>query len=199
LTNFDEEGRETSLCSNRAHANQTSSMPDDRDNPSLEDKYIKRTKLLQYSDDNRSNQIYNKNANFAAIEDSDPVRVLWERLCQVTQRLVIAKAANDKLADIFKRSPDNEKKRLIDSLKEEVVLLNIVKTQLEEAVSNAVAEGLLSMGSNTSNSAKRGRDSANNNPSSEVDNNNEDNDGSAIFRETLPSFSVTFDSSDSSS
>jgi hypothetical protein len=70
------------------------------------------------------------------------MRVLWERQCQVAQRLLIARAAQTKLSELQNVAPDSEKEGLLGTLSEEIVLLAIVKAQLEEAVSRCFAMGL---------------------------------------------------------
>jgi hypothetical protein len=79
------------------------------------------------------------------IVNADALHQIWERLCQVTQRLILAKATKDSLAEVNRTSSDDENERLLHGLREEIVLLNIVKSQLEEAISKAVAQGLLTI------------------------------------------------------
>jgi hypothetical protein len=73
---------------------------------------------------------------------TENMRVLWERQCQVAQRLLIARAAQTKLSELQNAAPDSEKEGLLGALSEEIVLLAIVKAQLEEAVSRCFAMGL---------------------------------------------------------
>jgi hypothetical protein len=73
---------------------------------------------------------------------TENMRVLWERQCQVAQRLLIARAAQTKLSELQNVAPDSEKEGLLGTLSEEIVLLAIVKAQLEEAVSRCFAMGL---------------------------------------------------------
>jgi hypothetical protein len=60
----------------------------------------------------------------------------------VAQRLLIARAAQTKLSELQNAAPDSEKEGLLGALSEEIVLLAIVKAQLEEAVSRCFAMGL---------------------------------------------------------
>eukprot|EP00601_Ochromonadales_sp_CCMP2298_P012533 CAMPEP_0173250454 /NCGR_PEP_ID=MMETSP1142-20121109/19588_1 /TAXON_ID=483371 /ORGANISM="non described non described, Strain CCMP2298" /LENGTH=340 /DNA_ID=CAMNT_0014183203 /DNA_START=25 /DNA_END=1044 /DNA_ORIENTATION=+ len=68
--------------------------------------------------------------------------VLWDRFCQVSQRLMLAKAAQAKLSEFHLAAPTDEKEKLLKTLGEEIVLLVIVKTQLEEALSRCFLLGL---------------------------------------------------------
>ena len=70
---------------------------------------------------------------------------LWERLCQISQRLLVAQTAKDKLVELQCVNPDERKVQLLQSLIDEISLVTIVKSQIEEAMSRAVSEGLNSI------------------------------------------------------
>jgi hypothetical protein len=55
---------------------------------------------------------------------------------------MLAKAAQAKLSEFHISSPTDEKEKLLKMLGEEIVLLVIVKTQLEEALSRCFLLGL---------------------------------------------------------
>ena len=73
---------------------------------------------------------------------TENMRVLWERHCQVAQRLLLARVTQAKLLELQSIAPDSEKEQLLTSLSEELVLLAVVKAQLEEAVSRCLVMGL---------------------------------------------------------
>lgn len=72
---------------------------------------------------------------------------MWERLCQISQRLLVATTAKDKLRELNLISPDPYKEQLMKALSDEIALVSIVKSQIEEAISRAVGDGLNSIGS----------------------------------------------------
>lgn len=73
---------------------------------------------------------------------TENMRILWDRHCQIAQRLLLAKAAQAKLQEFQATAPDSEKATILKSLNEEIVLLVVVKAQLEEAVSRCYLLGL---------------------------------------------------------
>ena len=73
---------------------------------------------------------------------TENMKILWDRHCQIAQRLLLAKAAQAKLAEFQVVAPDTEKETILKALSEEIVLLVVVKAQLEEAVSRCFRLGL---------------------------------------------------------
>lgn len=73
---------------------------------------------------------------------TENMRILWDRHCQIAQRLLLAKAAQAKLQEFQSVAPDSEKAAILKALNEEIVLLVVVKAQLEEAVSRCYLLGL---------------------------------------------------------
>ena len=68
------------------------------------------------------------------------LRLMWERFCQISQRIIVAKSSQQLLKQLSERDPsDPEKKQLLAALEEEVDMLATVKGQLEEAVSRCFA------------------------------------------------------------
>jgi hypothetical protein len=68
------------------------------------------------------------------------LRLMWERFCQISQRIIVAKSSQQLLKQLSERDPsDPEKKQLLAALEEEVGMLATVKGQLEEAVSRCFA------------------------------------------------------------
>jgi hypothetical protein len=61
-------------------------------------------------------------------------KLMWEKLCLTYQRLLLAKAVQEKLSDSQIREPDATKGKLLKGLNEEVIMLSFVKSQLEEAM-----------------------------------------------------------------
>lgn len=78
------------------------------------------------------------------LENPGHVRSIWERHSSISQRLLIAKAARDQLIELQRYSPDEEKMKLLMPLIDEIALLGLAKTQLEECLERAVAQGLAS-------------------------------------------------------
>ncbi len=60
------------------------------------------------------------------------MKQLWQRLCEVYQRQLLAKSVYQKLYDIHTANPSSRTEALITPLREEVVMLTVVKAQLEE-------------------------------------------------------------------
>jgi len=73
---------------------------------------------------------------------TENMKILWDRHCQIAQRLLLAKAAQSKLAEFQAVAPDTEKETILKALSEEIILLVVVKSQLEEAVSRCFRLGL---------------------------------------------------------
>eukprot|EP01039_Chlorochromonas_danica_P003325 gene3325-3648_t len=63
-------------------------------------------------------------------------RMLWERLTCLYQRWLLARAARTKLSEAQVANPDYHKDALLKSLNEEIVILGVAKSQLEQAVTN---------------------------------------------------------------
>lgn len=78
--------------------------------------------------------------NQAAVDQSTnqknvlDAKLMWEKLCLTYQRLLLAKAVQEKLSDSQIREPDATKGKLLKGLNEEVIMLSFVKSQLEEAM-----------------------------------------------------------------
>jgi hypothetical protein len=66
--------------------------------------------------------------------DAEQASVVWQKLCAVSQRLLLARAVETKVLGSQLGYPDANKHKLLKSLSEEMVVLNFVKSQLEEAV-----------------------------------------------------------------
>ncbi len=62
------------------------------------------------------------------------MKQLWQRLCEVYQRQLLAKSVYQKLYDIHTANPSSRTEALITPLREEVVMLTVVKAQLEELI-----------------------------------------------------------------
>ena len=71
-----------------------------------------------------------------------PVRYLWDRLCVISERLLMAKAALEKLNQMQSENPDDHKASLIAALSNEITLLTVVKHQIEESVSKCFSSEL---------------------------------------------------------
>lgn len=67
-------------------------------------------------------------------ENATEARLMWEKLCITYQRLLLAKAIQEKLSDSQIRQPDAANSKLLKALNEEVLMLSFVKSQLEEAM-----------------------------------------------------------------
>ena len=73
------------------------------------------------------------------------LRFIWERFCQISQRLILAKSTQQLLKQISDSDPcDEEKKQLLTALNNEISMLSVVKLQLEEAVSRCFARDIAS-------------------------------------------------------
>eukprot|EP01036_Dinobryon_divergens_P026419 gene26419-35068_t len=71
------------------------------------------------------------------------LRLMWERFCQISQRIIVAKSSQQLLKQLSDGDPsDPEKKQLLAALDEEVGMLVTVKGQLEEAVSRCFARDI---------------------------------------------------------
>jgi hypothetical protein len=66
--------------------------------------------------------------------DAEQASVIWQKLCAVSQRLLLARAVETKVLSSQIGYPDPNKHKLLKSLSEEMVVLSFVKSQLEEAV-----------------------------------------------------------------
>lgn len=158
--------------------------------------------IEEYQNNSRKDLSFEKNKRYKAAEldvssffetdNSGEVRIMWDRLCQISQRLILAKAANDRLSALQNISPDQEKKYLMKSLGDEVVLLSIVKAQLEEGVARAISRGLSTMRSSEFVSSLE-------NPSalSSIGGSSHSPSDSSTVEHRLPNFLSTFGSVDS--
>eukprot|EP01038_Epipyxis_sp_PR26KG_P004906 gene4906-6869_t len=78
------------------------------------------------------------------------VSVIWERLVQVSERIILANSAFVRMNDINQQQVAStlneqelaEQEHMIHSLHDEIVLLTIVKSQLEECISRCITLGL---------------------------------------------------------
>lgn len=61
-------------------------------------------------------------------------KLMWERLTSIYQRLLLARAVQEKISHSQVSIPNQNRETLLKSLGEEIVMLGIVKQQLEEAV-----------------------------------------------------------------
>jgi len=66
---------------------------------------------------------------------SAEVRAMWERFCVVSQRLMLAKAAEIKLKDVVAGC------HVLSALQDEIALLAAAKVELEAAIAEYVAHG----------------------------------------------------------
>lgn len=125
-TNYDHLGTETGVCQLRSFA----------DKPT--DSFIDNS---FYSDtDGRINgQLYLSPRLLLQQPASDQIRVMWDRLSQLTQRYMLANATREKLLELQTSSSDNEKAVLLRSLEEECSLLAVVRSQLEEALARSLS------------------------------------------------------------
>ncbi|RYG68890.1 hypothetical protein EON64_04105 [archaeon] len=64
----------------------------------------------------------------------EKARMVWDQLAIISQRLLLAKAVRAKLTESQALSVSYSKDALLKSLNEEVVILTVAKTQLEEAL-----------------------------------------------------------------
>lgn len=74
------------------------------------------------------------------ITDGEPIlnseqSIIWQKLCTVYQRLLLAKAVERKMNDIQIGYSEDGSTQLLKSLQDEILILNLVKVQLEEAMS----------------------------------------------------------------
>ena len=67
-------------------------------------------------------------------KESDNATVVWQKLCAVNQRILLAHAVEKKLSLYQMGYPEEEKHRLLQSLNDEMALLVFVKQQLEETM-----------------------------------------------------------------
>lgn len=61
-------------------------------------------------------------------------KLMWERLVSIYQRTLLAKAVAEKMSQSQTTTPNQHRESLLKSLGEEIVMLGVVKEQLEEAV-----------------------------------------------------------------
>ena len=82
--------------------------------------------------------------NIDCVSTTRNMRIIWDRHCQIAQRLLLARAAFAKLSElqIVQGEGDPEKVKLLKALEDEVKLLGLVKAQLEECVSRCCLMGL---------------------------------------------------------
>jgi hypothetical protein len=66
--------------------------------------------------------------------DAEQASMMWQKLCAVSQRLLLARAVENKISTFQMGHPDENKQKLLKSLSDEMVMLNFVKSQLEEAI-----------------------------------------------------------------
>ena len=74
------------------------------------------------------------------INRGQDAKLMWEKLCVTYQRLLLAKAVQEKMSDSQIREPDATKGKLLKALNEEVIMLSFVKSQLEEAMMKYFSE-----------------------------------------------------------
>jgi len=134
--------------------------------------------------------------------------VLWDRYSQISQRLLLAKAAQTKLAELQISAPDVEKEKLLQALGEEVNLLVVVKAQIEECISRCFLMGLSVNTINTTGATSSATHaevfgpisaSASSSSSSSSSSNKHDSEGSGAGGESSSSSSNSSSSSSSSS
>jgi len=70
-------------------------------------------------------------------------QILWERLCLVSQRLLLAKAAQARMTNLHNVFPDEEKDKILKGLSNEVVMLSMSQSYLQEALQRVDAESSL--------------------------------------------------------
>lgn len=61
-------------------------------------------------------------------------KLMWERLVAIYQRILLAKAVAEKMSLSQTTTPNQQRETLLKALGEEIVMLGVVKEQLEEAV-----------------------------------------------------------------
>lgn len=66
--------------------------------------------------------------------DAEQASMIWQKLCAVNQRLLLAKAVNNKLWNAHLGYPDENKHKLLKSLQDETAVLTFIKSQLEESL-----------------------------------------------------------------
>lgn len=71
-----------------------------------------------------------------------PVRFLWDRLCVISERLLLATAAMEKLKQLQEQGPDEQKQSMIAALSNEITLLTVVKSQIESSVARCFSSEL---------------------------------------------------------
>jgi hypothetical protein len=75
------------------------------------------------------------NSTLQTEQSTADAKLLWGKLCDVYQRQLFGKTALAKLLHSQRVEPTFEKQRLLQTLQEEVVMLTLVRTQLEESMS----------------------------------------------------------------
>ena len=140
-TNFDENGVETTVCQTRSKLQSYHSFePEIYYEPQrINNTFISLSKIQRFNS-NRVNSV----ADTMSQNNDDKVEVLWARMCQITERLQLAVGAHKKLSELQQIEPDDQKVNLLKSLNDEMILLSIVKSQLEESIAHAVAPGGIS-------------------------------------------------------
>lgn len=71
-------------------------------------------------------------------------RLIWERLCCIYQRLLLASSTRAKLAELQVSNPNYHKDAILKALNEEIAILGVAKKQLEDALCRAFAKDLSS-------------------------------------------------------
>ncbi len=66
--------------------------------------------------------------------DAEQASMIWQKLCAINQRLLLAKAVNNKLWNSHLGNPEESKHKLLKSLQDETAILNFIKLQLEESL-----------------------------------------------------------------
>lgn len=151
LTNFNEDGTETFISSTSTtvkkpankYAPSSMSISMRNGNASTTDTKRKKRQKTENSELLSTEQYACKNFSFIMrLENPGHVRLIWERYSSITERLLIGKAANDRLLELQRTSPDEEKTTLIISLAKEITKLGLAKIHLEESFERAVGKGL---------------------------------------------------------
>jgi len=136
LTNFDYFGNETTVCQTRSSLKFLTATSSDKDD-GFESGGGYENVNAPYSKRLRSHE---QESCQPKTDPAAQLNLMWERLGQITNRLELSRAAHLKLCQLQHSKPDNEKESLITSLRDEIVLLEIVQSQLEESISHANAK-----------------------------------------------------------
>ena len=66
--------------------------------------------------------------------EAEQASMMWQKLCAINQRLLLARAVENKLYTYQIGYPNENQLKMLKSLNDETVMLNFVKSQLEEAI-----------------------------------------------------------------